>query len=119
MIDKNKKIEVRKVRIPTIKLLGPTCEPTALPAHGYYDLSLIIYKKELCKSAFEEKKKGFSPKIEHGSLQNEKKGVPLIYHNVIAFSLKIFPTLRTKNTKNVENVKSSFQFCVCFQNYFQ
>ena len=96
---------MKEVRTPTNRFLSSTCKPTSLSARGYCDLSLIIYKKELCKSAFEEKKKKDPHQGSNTAHCRKKKGVPLIYHSFIAFSLKIFPTFKTKNA---ENMKLSF-----------
>ena len=63
-------------------------------------------------------KKWSRSRIEHGVLRKEKKWVPHIFHDATAFLLKIFPSSRTKNSENTENVKSPFSILCVFKIIF-
>ena len=52
-------------------------------------------------------------------VQDERRRVPLNYDHAIAFPMKIFSTFKVKYVENLENMKSTFPNCMCFQQYFQ
>ena len=108
-----------EVRTSTFRFLGPTRKPTTLPTRGCEGWSLIIYNKYVCESAFAEKRRSF-PKDRTRLMQDERRGIPLIYHRATVIPMKIFSTFTTKYVENAtaENVKLAFSILCVFLTLF-